>query len=332
MLGSETHISVLGGGSWGTALVKLLAANTRNVHWWMRSKDTIDHIRKHGKNPDYLSYATLPDYIDVTNDINAAISQSEIVIIAIPSAFLKSAVIRVKPEVLQRKKIFSAVKGIIPGEIATVTELLNEYYDVPREHLGVISGPCHSEEVAMEKHSYLTIGAYDEELAGRMKTLLSDWFMNISTSDDVKGIEYASILKNIIAIAAGMSLGLGYGDNFQAVLITNAIREMKIFLKEIECNGRELAHSAYLGDVMVTAYSKFSRNRMLGNMIGKGYSVKATLTEMKMVAEGYYAVDSVIKIADEKKLDLAVMKAVHNVLYRKHSVSDEFRKLSGLIR
>ncbi|MCF8218955.1 MAG: NAD(P)H-dependent glycerol-3-phosphate dehydrogenase [Bacteroidales bacterium] len=328
MLNKENHIAVLGGGSWGTALVKLLSENTKNLHWWMRSAKTINHIKEYGKNPDYLPYAELDKDIDVSDNINEVIRKSDVVVIAIPSAFLKSSVIRVKPEVLQKKKFFSAVKGIIPGQISTVTELLNKYFDIPLDHLGVISGPCHSEEVAMEKLSFLTIGTYNKELAEFMKTMLSSWFMKITLSDDVRGIEYASILKNVVAIASGISLGLGYGDNFQSVLITNAVREMKTFLKTMDCNGREIEYSVYLGDVMVTAYSKFSRNRMLGTMLGKGYTLKASLTEMKMVAEGYYAVDSLMKIANAKNLHLPVMEAVHNIIYKGNSAEDEFVKLS----
>lgn len=332
MVHQKTHIGVLGGGSWGTALVKLLAANTENIYWWIRSAKTIDYIKKHGKNPDYLPYADLPDHIVATDNINEVIHKSDIVVIAIPSAFLKSSVVRVKTEVLQQKIFFSAVKGIIPGQISTVTELLNQYFHVPMENLGVISGPCHSEEVAMEKHSFLTIGTYKEALGNKMKELLTSRFMKITLSDDVRGIEYGSILKNIIAIASGLSHGLGYGDNFQAVLITNAVREMKTFLKTMECNGQDLEQSVYLGDVMVTAYSKFSRNRMLGNMLGKGYSVKASLTEMKMIAEGYYAVNSVMKIAHGKNMNLPVMEAVHNILYHEHSAEDEFAKLTKQLK
>lgn len=332
MLQSKLHIGVLGGGSWGTAIIKLLSANTQNLHWWIRSQKTIDYIERHGKNPDYLSYATLPSQIDLSTDVNAIIRASDIVIIAIPSAFLKSTVVRVKTEVLQQKIFFSAVKGIIPGQIATVTELLNDFFDVPKNKLGVISGPCHSEEVAMEKHSFLTIGSYDPAIAFEMQEFLASRFMKISLSDDVRGIEYGSVYKNIIAIASGMSLGLGYGDNFQAVLITNAVREMKVFLKALECNGRELELSVYLGDVMVTAYSKFSRNRMFGNMLGKGYSVKSTLTEMKMIAEGYYAVDSVVKIAHKHMLTLPVLETVHNVIYKNRPVEDEFVRLSEYLK
>ena len=332
MINQGNHIAVLGGGSWGTALVKLLSENTANLHWWMRSPKTISHIKEHGKNPDYLSYADLDkENIDVSDDINEVIRKSDIVVIAIPSAFLKSSVIRVKPEVLQQKKFFSAVKGIIPGEISTVTELLNKYFDIPKENVGVISGPCHSEEVAMEKLSFLTVGAYNRELAEYMKSMLSSWFMKITLSDDVRGIEYASILKNVVAIASGIALGLGYGDNFQSVLITNAVREIKTFLKAMDCNGHDMEYSVYLGDVMVTAYSKFSRNRMLGTNLGKGYSLKASLTEMKMVAEGYYAVDSLIKITTAKQLQLPVMETVHNIIYKGHNAEDEFIRLSDYL-
>ncbi len=332
MLDKNSNIGVLGGGSWGTALVKLLSNNTDRIHWWIRSREVIRHIKTYGRNPHYLPHAELPAMVKMSDDINAVIRQSDIIIIAIPSAFIKNAVIRVNPDILRKKMFISAVKGIIPGEISTVTELLSTHFSIPDQRLGVISGPCHSEEVAMEKQSFLTIGSYNQELAETMKKLISAWFMNISISTDVKGIEYASVLKNIIAIASGISHGLGYGDNFQAVLISNAVHEMKQFLKAVDCNGRDLSLSVYLGDVIVTAYSKFSRNRMLGNMLGKGYSVRASLTEMKMVAEGYYAVDSIMKIAAEKNLSMPVMESVHNIFYNNRSAIKEFRELSGFLK
>ncbi|MFO8054134.1 MAG: NAD(P)H-dependent glycerol-3-phosphate dehydrogenase [Bacteroidales bacterium] len=328
----DFHIGVLGGGSWGTALVKVVSSNTENLHWWVRNKDIVENIKAYGKNPSYLRYADLPKTIDVSIDINNVIRQSDILIVAIPSPFIKDAVLRVNRHMLAEKKVFSAVKGIIPGEISTVTELLKIHFSVPSQNLGVISGPCHSEEVAMEKYSFLTIGSYNMELAVEMQRLLTSRFMKISLSDDVRGIEYASILKNIIAIASGISHGLGYGDNFQAVLIANAVQEMKALLGKIESNGRNLAHSVYLGDVMVTAYSKFSRNRMLGNLLGKGYSVKASLTEMNMIAEGYYAVDSVMKIAEDKKLNMPVMKAVYNILYNNACAAEQVRLLASVLK
>lgn len=331
MESKNIQVGVLGGGSWGTALVKLLSGRPENVHWWIRSEKTIRHLQAHGRNPNYLPHAELPENIHKSTDINEIIAASDLIILAIPSAFLKDAVRQVKISHMRDKMFFSAIKGIIPGEVSTVSELLEKHYGIPRAHLGVIAGPCHSEEVVMEKHSFLTIGAYSTKLAETLKELLSAWFMKINISDDVLGIEYASVLKNIIAIAAGMTLGLGYGDNYRAVVISNGIHEMSKFLRSIECNGRDISKSVYLGDVMVTAYSKFSRNRMFGNMIGKGYSLKAILTEMKMVAEGYYAVDSIMKVAMQKDLELPVTRAVYNVLYEQKDIEEEFQRLSGFL-
>ncbi len=329
---SKLHIGVLGGGSWGTALVKLLSENTPDLHWWVRSEKTVTHVKTYGKNPSYLRSADLPKNIDISTDINAVMEKSNIIVIAIPSAFLKKEVRKVNVNMLRKKIFFSAVKGIVPGEVATVTQLLHAGFRVPKDQLGVISGPCHSEEVAMEKQSFLTVGAYNNQYAQLLRTLLITRFMKISVSSDVKGIEYASILKNIIAIASGISVGLGYGDNFQAVLIANAVEEMKMLLNTIEKNGRDLSRSVYLGDVIVTSFSKFSRNRMLGNMLGKGYSLKASLTEMNMIAEGYYAAESVMKIAEKNKLTLPVMEMVYNVLYKNKNAADQMKELAKILR
>lgn len=325
---NKPHIGVLGGGSWGTALIKLLSENTDNLHWWVRSEKTVSHIKSFGKNPSYLRSATLPKDIDVSTRINTVMEKSNIIVIAIPSAFLRDQVQQVNPEVMKEKVFFSAVKGIVPGETGTITQLLHAGYRIPLSQLGVVSGPCHSEEVAMEKQSFLTIGAYNTQYALILKELLATRNMIISVSNDVKGIEYASILKNIIAIASGISVGLGYGDNFQAVLIANAVEEMKLLLNTIEKNGRELSRSVYLGDVIVTAFSKFSRNRMLGNMLGKGYSLKASLTEMNMIAEGYYAAQSVKKITEKYNLKLPVMEMVYNVLYNNSNPNEQMQTLA----
>lgn len=326
---SKPKIAVLGGGSWATAIVKMLSENLDTIGWYMRSIYAVEHIKRNKHNPNYLSSAELhPEQLDLSNDINEIVAKYEVLIFAIPSAFLASELEKLTIS-LQNKIVFSAIKGIVPETGLIVGEHFNEHFKVPMENIGVIAGPCHAEEVAMERLSYLTIACEDEKKAKTISNLLSGRYIKTKTSDDIVGIEYAAVLKNIYSIAAGIAHGLGYGDNFQAVLMSNAIREMKRFMKKVHKIKRNINNSAYLGDLLVTGYSIFSRNRTFGNMIGKGYTVKSAILEMNMVAEGYYATKSAKKIANKKGGRTPIINAVYNVLYEKKEAKDEFKKLTN---
>ena len=293
---SNVKVAVIGGGSWATAIVKMLCENLTEVGWYMRSTYIIEHIKLNKHNPNYLSSAYFdPDKLLFSEDINEMIAYADFIIFAVPSAFLQSELDKITVS-LKDKVVFSAIKGIIPESGLIVGEHFHENLNVPFENIGVITGPCHAEEVAMERLSYLTIACQNQENAQIMADKLGGRYIRTKISDDIIGTEYAAMLKNIFAIAAGMAHGLGYGDNFQAVLMSNAIREMKRFIKQIHSMKRNINNSAYLGDLLVTGYSVFSRNRMFGNMIGKGYTVKSAMMEMSMVAEGYYATKSAYKI------------------------------------
>ena len=277
-------VAVIGGGSWATALVKILTENNDYVGWWMHNEASVLHIKQNHSNPKYLTSVELAtESIDVSTDINHLVNEATHVIFAVPSAFLKDALKNLTVP-LKDKIVYSAIKGIVPDENLIVGEFFNQYYDVPLESIGVITGPCHAEEVALERLSYLTIASVSEHHAKFMAERLRCRFIRTITSDDIFGTEYAAVLKNIYALAAGIYHGLGYGDNFQAVLVSNAIREMKKFMKAVHPLKRDINNSAYLGDLLVTAYSQFSRNRMFGNMIGKGYTVKSAQLEMNMIA------------------------------------------------
>ena len=285
-------IAVLGGGSWATALVKMLTENLDEVHWYMRSAYAVEHIKRERQNPSYLSSVELNiDFLRLTTDINEAVNKAEVLLFVIPSAFLEKELENLK-EPIGDKVIFSAIKGIVPESGQIVGEHFHHKYDIPYPNIGVITGPCHAEEVAMERLSYLTIACSDTEKAVLLARQLRCHYIRTKISDDIVGTEYAAMLKNIYAIAAGIAHGLGYGDNFQSVLMSNAIREMKRFIDRVHKMKRNINNSAYLGDLLVTGYSTFSRNRMFGNMIGKGYTVKSAMLEMNMVAEGYYAAKS----------------------------------------
>jgi len=326
---NNPKIAVIGGGSWATAIVKMLSENLESIGWYMRSIYAIEHIKRNKHNPNYLSSAELhPEQLDLSDDINVIIENYEVLIFAIPSAFLKTELDKLTIS-LENKIIFSAIKGIVPETGLIVGEHFHDVYDISYENIGVITGPCHAEEVAMERLSYLTLACQDEKKAKELSKYVSGRYIKTKISDDIIGTEYAAMLKNIYAIAAGIAHGLGYGDNFQAVLMSNAIREMKRFIKKVHKMKRNINDSAYLGDLLVTGYSIFSRNRMFGNMIGKGYTVKSAMFEMSMVAEGYYATKSAYKINKEKGAKTPIIDAVYNVLYGKKEAKDEFEKLTN---
>ncbi len=326
---SEPKIAVLGGGSWATAIVKMLSENLETIGWYMRSSYAIEHIRRNKHNPSYLSSAELhPEQLDLSEDINTIVEAYDILIFAIPSAFLKSELDKLTLS-LEEKIIFSAIKGIVPESGLIVGEHFHDHYNIPFENIGVLTGPCHAEEVAMERLSYLTLACQDEEKAKYLSNFIASRYIKTKISDDIIGTEYAAMLKNIYAIAAGIAHGLGYGDNFQSVLMSNAIREMKRFIKKVHKMKRNINNSAYLGDLLVTGYSVFSRNRMFGNMIGKGYTVKSAMLEMSMVAEGYYASKSAYAIKKENGAKTPIIDTVFNILYDKKEAKDEFKKLTN---
>lgn len=321
------NFGVIGGGSWATAIVKMLCENLDQVNWYMRSVYAIEHIKKQDHNPNYLSSVEFDvNQLNLSNDINETVAASDYIIFAIPSAFLKRELDALTVS-LKDKIVFSAIKGIVPETSLIVGEHFNEYFDVPFENIGILTGPCHAEEVALERLSYLTVACQDEKKAEIVAGYLGSDYITCKISDDVIGTEYAAVLKNIYAIAAGIAHGLGYGDNFQSVLMSNAIREMKKFIKKVHKMKRNINDSAYLGDLLVTGYSIFSRNRMFGNMIGKGYTVKSAQMEMSMVAEGYYATESAYKINQTQKAKTPIINAVYAILYEGKNPKKVFNKL-----
>jgi glycerol-3-phosphate dehydrogenase (NAD(P)+) len=322
------QIAVIGGGSWATALVKILTEQNDYVGWWMRNEDSVTHIKTQHHNPNYLSSVQLPtEKIDISTDINHIAEQVDCIVFAVPSAFLKNALENLTVDI-SNKLVFSAIKGIVPDENLIVGEFLNEKYDIPLHSIGVISGPCHAEEVALERLSYLTIACANEENASRLAERMNCDFIKTTISDDIYGTEYAAVLKNIYALASGICHGLRYGDNFQAVLVSNATREMKRFIKAVHPIKRDINDSAYLGDLLVTAYSQFSRNRMFGNMIGKGYTVSSAILEMNMVAEGYYAANLIRQVRKAYDIKMPIANAVYKVLYEGRSPKKVMEKLA----
>lgn len=327
---TSKNIAVIGGGSWATAIVKILCASLKKVSWYMRNPKAIDHINKHGHNPNYLSAVKFdPDQLLLTQDINKAISEADYLIFVVPSAFLHDELKHLKVS-LKDKVIFSAIKGIVPQTGTIVGEYFQEKHRVPFQNFGVISGPSHAEEVAQERLSYLTLACADSAKAIFLAQVLDNHYIRCTVSSDVIGIEYTAMLKNIYAIAAGIFHSLSYGDNFQSVLMSNAIREIEGFTDKAHKIKRNINDSAYLGDLLVTGYSSFSRNRMLGAMIGKGYTVKTAQLEMNMVAEGYYATKCAYKLnsARKQKAETPIIDAVYQVLYEHKSPKKTMKQLT----
>jgi glycerol-3-phosphate dehydrogenase (NAD(P)+) len=320
--------AVIGGGSWATAIAKMLCENQQKIAWYMRSTYALEHLKHQKHNPNYLSSVAFDiNKLELTNDINQAIQFADILIFAIPSAFLNEELSKMTVS-LEGKIIFSAIKGIVPETSLIVGEHFHKTYNIPFDNIGVLTGPCHAEEVALERLSYLTLACSDKEKAQYVADNLSSYYIKAKTSDDIIGTEYAAVLKNIYSIAAGIAHGLGYGDNFQAVLMSNAIREMKRFIKQVHKMKRNINNSAYLGDLLVTGYSVFSRNRMFGNMIGKGYTVKSAQMEMSMIAEGYYASKSAYELNQMYKAKTPIIDAVYQVLYQGKDAKTIFTKLT----
>lgn len=316
----EKSFGVIGSGSWATALAKLLSNNSDKVNWWIRHEETVQYIKKYRHNDRYLQSVEFDlGRIHPSSNLQEVVEKSDVLVIAIPSAFVFKAFDGFTAPGLEDKILFSAIKGIVPEYHSIPARFFHKEFNIPYDRIGIISGPCHAEEIALERLSYLTLACQDADIAKLMADAVSCRYVQASTSDDIFGTEISAVMKNIMAIASGICHGLGYGDNFQAVLISNAIREIERFVDAVNPVHRDVKSSAYLGDLLVTAYSKFSRNRTFGMMIGKGYSVKAAQLEMSMIAEGYYAVKSIVEMNKKYEANLPITDAVYRILYEKIS-------------
>jgi glycerol-3-phosphate dehydrogenase (NAD(P)+) len=322
-------ICILGGGTWGTALAKIVLMNQKNINWFVRRTEQIDGFYKLGHNPDYLPNIKFNlSQITFYPNIKRAIKESDTIIVAIPSPYVKPYFNKIwGNSVFKGKFIVSALKGIIPNENRVMSEYLAHNYKIPPENIGVVSGPCHAEEVALERLSFLTAACSDIEKAESLARAFQSRILRMHVSEDVVGIELAAVLKNIYAIAAGICQGLLYGDNFQAVLMTCCANEMEQFLSSVVPMRRNINQSHYLGDMLVTGYSQFSRNRTFGAMIGKGYSVKSAQLEMEMVAEGYYGAKCIWEMNSRFKTQIPIASAVYRILYERASPKAEIQRL-----
>jgi len=323
------RFAVIGSGSWATALVKILLQTQARLSWFVRDEEIIHNILLNHRNHCYLQSARLDsERLDMSTDINKVVEEADVLVFCIPSAYFKGEIASLATS-LENKFILTAIKGMVPDENVTITEYFHHWYDIPYDNLGVVSGPCHAEEVAMERLSYLTLTCKRNEVAQAIASAFTCAFIKTETSTDIYGIEYAVILKNIYALMSGICHSLGYGDNFLAVLITSAYREMKDFLdKTHPCKSRETARSSFLGDLLVTCYSQFSRNRAFGGMLGKGYSVRAAQLEMDMVAEGYYGTRGIFQVNQKYKVPMPIAEAAYSILYERGDVNEKIRQLT----
>ena len=325
-------IAIIGGGSWATAIAKIVVGHTHHIGWYMRRDDRIEDFRRMGHNPAYLTSVHFNiDEIDFSSDINKMVQAYDTLIFVTPSPYLKNHLKKLKTRI-KDKFIVTAIKGIVPEENMVCSDYFHEVYDVPYDNLACIGGPSHAEEVALERLSYLTVACADVEKAQALTGVLASNYIKTKTSDDVVGIEYASVLKNVYAIAAGICSGLKYGDNFPAVLMSNAVQEMQRFLTAIRPLERSVYDSVYLGDLLVTGYSNFSRNRVFGTMIGKGYSVKSAQIEMEMIAEGFFGTKCMKEINRQMHVNMPILDAVYNILYERISPQIEIKLLTDSFR
>ena len=325
-------IAIMGGGSWATAIAKMMLERNDSIHWYMRRDDRIEEFRRLGHNPAYLTSVHFDvNRITFSSDINKIVEEADTLIFVTPSPYLKSHLKKLKVK-LRDKFIVTAIKGIVPDENLVCSEYFHQVYGVPEDNLAVLGGPSHAEEVALGRLTYLTIGCTDLEKAQNFADMISSEYVKTKISDDVIGIEYASVLKNVYAIASGICNGLKYGDNFQSVLMANAVQEMNRLLTTVYPIERNVVDSVYLGDLLVTGYSRFSRNRVFGGMIGKGYSVKSAQIEMEMIAEGYYGTKCMKDINKRLHVNMPILDAVYNILYERISPSVEIKLLTDSFR
>ena len=325
-------IAIMGGGSWATAIAKIFLNKADSINWYMRRDDRIEEFKRLGHNPAYLTSVKFDvNRINFSSNINDIVRESDTLVFVTPSPYLKSHLKKLKTK-LKDKFVITAIKGIVPDENLIISEYFTKFYDVAPQNIAVLAGPCHAEEVALERLSYLTIGCQNIEKAKILAGFISGSYIKTSVSDDVAGIEYGSVLKNVYAIAAGICSGLKYGDNFQAVLISNAIQEMNRFLDTVHPIPRNVYDSVYLGDLLVTSYSNFSRNRTFGAMVGKGYPVKSAQLEMEMIAEGYYGTKCIKDINKYYHVNMPILDAMYNILYERISPAIEIKLLTDSFR
>ncbi len=340
---------IIGSGSWATALAKILTDSNQHINWWIRNKETINQIQKRRHNPHYLSSVYFnTSLLSLENDLEKVVANSDVVLIAVPSAFIEETLAALNVGSFEDKKVISAIKGIIPGQNVLLNAYLLKQFDVSLEDYFVVLGPCHAEEVAAEKLSYLTFSGIDVTMAQQIASNFKTDYINTVVNHDILGVQYAAVLKNIYALGAGIAHGLEYGDNFLSVYIANSADEMAGFLRQVGIEhivvgehdeedpvthrkAPNYAASVYLGDLLVTCYSLYSRNRTFGNMIGKGYSVRSAQLELNMVAEGYNAAKCIYDLNKEIMAEMPIAETVYRILWENVKPADGFKQIEDVL-
>lgn len=348
-MSSGSAFGIIGNGSWATALAKILTDNRHPINWWIRNTESIEHFKRHHHNPHYLSTAGFDiSLLNMSASVKEVVSQSNVIVVAVPSAYAEDALKELSPEDWAGKKVISAIKGLLPDRNILLNYYLQEKFAVPLENYFAVLGPCHAEEVAAEKLSYLTFSGVDTDTASELAVHFTTSYINTIVNHDILGVQYAAVLKNIYALGAGIAHGLDYGDNFLSVYIANAADEMAGFLKQFgaehitvgEHEGEDpvthrktpnYAASVYLGDLLVTCYSLYSRNRTFGNMIGKGYSVQSAQLEMNMVAEGHNAARCIYNINQEVKASIPIAETIYQILWENVKPSEGFKRIEQVL-
>ncbi|MGI6292471.1 MAG: NAD(P)H-dependent glycerol-3-phosphate dehydrogenase [Bacteroidales bacterium] len=325
----KPKIAVIGSGTWATAIVKILTDNLPSIYWWVREPEIVESVQSTGRNPLYLSSVTLnPKQVKISSDLKKTVSKADILVLVVPSAYLHNTLSELSIQDLKNKYIVSAIKGIVPERMEFISSYLMHYYNIPSDNLGIISGPSHAEEVAWKKTTYLTAASLNADFAQQIADLFNNDYVHVNTSEDIFGIEFSVVLKNIYALAAGIFRGMAAGDNLLALFNVNCINEMINFVNTVYPNkDRNFYTAPYLGDFLVTTYSQHSRNRSFGIMIGRGYSVRTAQLEMKMVAEGYYATRCIYEMNMNYKATIPIIDAVYGILYKKASFRQEMYNL-----
>jgi glycerol-3-phosphate dehydrogenase (NAD(P)+) len=351
----QNKFAVIGSGSFATALVKILNDNDVPVQWCVRNEHIIEHLKKYRHNPSYLRSASFKvELFALGTNVKECIEAAEYIVIAVPSAYIEAVLDPLPKNIFEGKKIISAIKGIMPRNNILLNDHLKNEFGFDVNDYYTIMGPCHAEEVASEKLSYLTFTGLHDKTTQWIADQFKNHYINTVINNDVYGVQFAAILKNIYALGSGIAHGLDYGDNFLSVLIANAADEMAGFLRKVGIRNIEVgvhketipgvqlqktplrksanyAASVYLGDLLVTCYSPFSRNRSFGTMIGKGHTVMAAQLEMNMVAEGYNASKCFYLINKEVGADMPIATTVYKILWENVSPLMAFEELEDLL-
>lgn len=343
------RIGIIGSGSWATALAKIVTDNNLHINWWVRSEQIVHHLLQRKHNPQYLSSVYFNSaLLSLSTDVSKVVADSDCIVIAVPSAYVVDTLRPLPPGCFDGKKVVSAVKGILPDQNILLNDYLKQQYGLPLHDYHTVMGPCHAEEVAAEKLSYLTFSGVDEAANRQIADCFATPYLNTILNDDIYGVQFAAILKNIYALGAGIAHGLEYGDNFLSVLIANSADEMAGFLRAVGIRHIEVgvhesedpithrknanyAASVYLGDLLVTCYSLYSRNRTFGNMVGKGYSVKSAQLEMNMVAEGHNACKCIHVINKDIKAEIPIAETIYRILWENVKPSEGFRHIEQIL-